>query len=427
MRRETGILLFCLLTSAMAITAVKTVIPNKCINKNKFIEALSKGDPLTVEVFDVPLMPGKKPFEKCASEWNQFGTCCNVVHLEALHSFEQGTIDHNRHYLETALTDLASIISQQPSVSASFKKKVVEAVEGFNSSSNKCWGHMANIRGAALCPTCSGRSESFFNAAKDKLLIGADTCRDVVDKCEPVFKTLSWLKKQIGNIENEFKKVTDKAAQQAVTTYLAEIKRYSPPKELEDAFAVYDLQKQDEVRTGVYSASLCAMFVNIRKKPFIWVDDANSRHRKKKAEIKIKYDEVAALESTFENSIDLKTLTPADTSNARAKFFGAAYAKYQAMEAELQAAKDTYNKEREIERSNKNSLSLLTAGSRSLMNELALAHSPFADLVADCSVLLDSSDVAGFSKNDLADCCTVQSLSMGAQNFRAMNLSLAFP
>lgn len=243
-----------------------------CLTKNKFLADLKVTEPC-VGIFTNVLMPQAPNSFKCGAEWNTFGTCCNSTHLENLYKFEADIIDRNKMMTSIGLGILNGKINAW-NTSDPFKAQALEMNKKVLATTEVCWNYVKKIRGSALCSICSGRSEKYFSASKDKILVDPTTCRTSVDSCEVFFNAYTWLRKNFKNLTQKLGLATSKEADEK-TLYDAmkkAVEDYSPPQYLLDAFAEYDQHKNDTVRLGIHSAKLCSMFLNVRNRPFYWGD-----------------------------------------------------------------------------------------------------------------------------------------------------------
>ena len=262
---------FCLLA---CVEKAEANTANSCLQKNPFIKSLAAPGLTHVEIF---AQPKTGRFMYCSSEWRPHGSCCNSEDLVIASNFDDFVIRKNKEVIFYKVYHIENILKMALDYSLSthwlgenkkFVREVIAIInlESFRKHTDRCWNHMSKIRNSALCSTCSGRSELFFS--KDKILISADACRDIVDSCQPYFAHLEQIYSLIKSKRTPFEKmVLELNPYSTIKSSIDLFFQISPPAQLWEAFAEYVKHRGDEQRAGLHSAKVCSMIANIKKLP----------------------------------------------------------------------------------------------------------------------------------------------------------------
>ena len=206
---------------------------NTCIVKNKFLENLWKRD---VRIYSQPSIAFKK--SRCDYEWKPHKTCCDLDSLiEYAKKDQQFTADAvsfiNQKFaqffnplteliegfqkVEKNLKSLSQATGQKKQVIdvmmklnlTSFKNMMAEKDIGnlFQIENRKCWELYIVKRSSALCQTCSGRGEKFFNGPR--ALVASDTCEQILAECSRAFDMTVDFIEIVGVLAEEFDKFID--------------------------------------------------------------------------------------------------------------------------------------------------------------------------------------------------------------------------
>ena len=206
----------------LAVLAVGFSIQGKthghCKELNPFLTRLSKD----VEIYESPTMGGSP---HCKPEWDKYGTCCEarslIEYVETDNHKIRGSLrDVNTEFGQfySFLTELNQTLftmstlkyfDWSPLIKTEFTAKKIRKfikvlngkflnnsifytynepnmVEKFASANKKCWDRMVQLRNAAVCSTCSGRSRVFF--MKQKANMDQATCSSIMNDCYISFK-----------------------------------------------------------------------------------------------------------------------------------------------------------------------------------------------------------------------------------------------
>jgi hypothetical protein len=268
------LLLLLLVRSAHSVT-------DSCLEKNPFLKVMSTAVPVSVQVFPA-VKTGE--FEHCKYEWAKYGACCDQHDLAGFAQLEGVLLKSNENALIKAFNEMRTAIERSGDmfiVSPHENKQAESATKGlkqyrgqysfenFKEESNKCWKTMGETRSSALCSICSGRSQIFFK--KGKILVPQETCQKVVEDCELFFLKLSTIIKRFPQVLESYKRmnVINDVEFLEYEILQKELSSYCPPKELLDAFALYEESKSLDQRTDLKASNICSMILNIRKTPYI--------------------------------------------------------------------------------------------------------------------------------------------------------------
>ena len=194
-----------------------------CRDQNPFISRLAG-----VTVFGQPVA---STTTGCKSEWSKNGTCCDAISLAAYARSDKARImasvaslnkvfeNFHKTFLSLNFTAQRLAALQEFNwkgtglVNATMEPKLVEIITKFNldvikrpiftgmgiqdianefgPANLKCWSKMADLRNAALCSICSGKSAAFFWEKKANM--DQATCDLVFGECWQSFKALNVL------------------------------------------------------------------------------------------------------------------------------------------------------------------------------------------------------------------------------------------
>ena len=287
---------------------------NSCLHKNPFIKSLASPGVTQVEIYAEP-KTGK--FKYCSSEWNPYGSCCNPEDLVIAVSFDNFIIQKNRDLLfdKAYMVQRSMEFSIQAFSSRSFQltkshryllkvtADIIKEInlEPYKKLSDRCWDHMAKIRNSALCSTCSGRSEMFFS--KDKILISADACREIVDSCQPYFAHLEHIYALVKSKRTTIEEtVLALKPSSLIKSAIDKFFKFSPPVQLWEALSDYVKHRSDEQRSGLHSAKVCSMIASINKLPsLVALEDQDSYFLKKLSKEKASMKHKQSMNDAAEN------------------------------------------------------------------------------------------------------------------------------
>ena len=237
----------------LPLVALSNPVPNSCIDKNPFLASMKNAKPLSVGLYTTPKF---KEFKYCEDEWNRFGSCCHNIDLVDFFTLESRLLHVNRKYLTKAVGAIATISGDQ------------QTFLDFDSHSRQCWHYMKKVRGSALCSTCSGRSQEFFDG--DRILISPRTCEKALPMCEDFFLLISKVSKIIPGILSDRKsRKMRKAKYHKLKSLHDDLEKYKPPTKLIQAFEEY--RNAILFRRPILLASIkvCSMIMNIHKQPYL--------------------------------------------------------------------------------------------------------------------------------------------------------------
>lgn len=185
---------FVVLLGFQAVSAVGST----CKDANPFIKSLVAERKIVV--VDDPV----DSKSHCATEWQEFGTCCTEesavryakIDKDLLKTATEIVIDSlktQEMLTRKILQDLKSWISSDPNLNKSSEisssvvniQQSLQEVQNITASTHEdCWTReMVQIRSASICSTCSGRSLIFF--FEDQAIVSFDTCKEMLNKCSP--------------------------------------------------------------------------------------------------------------------------------------------------------------------------------------------------------------------------------------------------
>ena len=196
------VLLFAIFAGAKAISSPRGL----CLEKNLFLQKLSKSSIHKVQVFKFPRMG---IHTKCENKWNAYGSCCEVQSLveyaikdrEQIHNnmtkvksgileiFNQlrsliGVLDTVRQLQRPDLQSLRDRIEEvqrnNPHLVASNINASIAVLNSTDVAS--CSDELSRVRGSALCTICSGNSQ--FSFLGGKAVLSTDVCLGLYSKCE---------------------------------------------------------------------------------------------------------------------------------------------------------------------------------------------------------------------------------------------------
>ena len=202
-----SIILSILITSTLSIP----ILDANCEDKNPFLRILGSSGVQILE--EVSFQKGTK----CKTEWEEFGTCCDIDGL-----IEYANNDHQSirlavrdtkikvYEISTLLTNLLQNVKWIAKNEDIFLGKRTTTIIGplllkiepkiklttsitnspnFNKSIDSCWKTMKKARSNSLCPSCSGRSELFFE--RGKAIISENVCAVIMNDCSSWFSQIS--------------------------------------------------------------------------------------------------------------------------------------------------------------------------------------------------------------------------------------------
>lgn len=248
---RTFFLVFLVVTAAVA-----SLDKGSCLEKNAFYPSMQNSSLFSVEIW--ARVARVRNARQCGNEWIQHGTCCDPLDLEGLIELENKMIDLNHQYLSDSVLKAAKLIGEQ------------DQFKSFPDQSSECWTFMKKMRSSALCSICSGRSEAFFHS--DKALIAEDTCKGAATACDAFFRAISDISKMFKSTDVfQARRSLSKGDFAELTQLAKDLKAYSPPQDLIDAFEEKVANELMAVPTTSNSVKICSKIMNIRKKPYILV------------------------------------------------------------------------------------------------------------------------------------------------------------
>lgn len=279
-----------------------------------------------------------------------------------------------------------------------------------------------------------GFLSDLFGPQRKVLQSGQGQAADRRGHLRGVLQSSDLAQQQAARLNATFARDLASEAYKNLTAITATMKKYSPTAKLVEAFAAYDKHKNDQPRTGLYSAQLCAMFVNLRQMPFDFVEEANSRCRLRKARLRVNYGDVLTMEKDLDPALDaLKSelhgkpdaeIEAAKTALRKKAFGIVGYSRYEKKVQESEDLRKLCEAEEQSEKLDRQ-LSIVASPSRGLPKLPGVVPVDIDPFSGDCSMLLDSSFELGSTAGiDVSSCCTVQATTHG---LRPMNMSLRFP
>ena len=201
-----------------------------CQNKNPFIKHLfDRGVDLYPEPTNAPHLVKRS----CPTEWPKFGSCCDRTSLLEYAKKDQSDIMTAASIVEkkfreftTAIRPLYDVIVllsaiKNDNVFVGLVRNIMRRfdsknlyyfthlmqnknlVADFQRDNRKCWTKIVAVRKSALCQTCSGRSQEFFEGKKIK--ISEHTCTDILSFCASTFEQIANLLKILGILAEDIK------------------------------------------------------------------------------------------------------------------------------------------------------------------------------------------------------------------------------
>ena len=299
---------------------VRTGLPlSTCSNKNPFLKHLYQRG---VDLFTQPQMQANG----CPGEWSLHGTCCNKTQLQDYAKKDkQDIIAASKLLIEQTLLfvngakSLYSIISdltKDDSDSRRSNRFVLKLMHGFDQTNlryfaslmdqmnspqeiknftaetKQCWATVSDLRNRALCETCSGRSQVFFE--DDLAKISQATCSKLMQACMDSFSfTIRFLKvlgilsenikgsklvsERCWRIKSRLKRLGTISHEIAAGHLTSRISRFRPMKSI--AFHPTQIQiskdqeqkakKDIELEYLTEASNLCNKFLRLSKEPFI--------------------------------------------------------------------------------------------------------------------------------------------------------------
>jgi hypothetical protein len=187
----------------------------RCPTSNPYLDQFR----ISIELYDRPLMINSH----CQGEWDSYGTCCNPDTLlnhqqkdtELINAALQ-SVNNNLIKFKQALESIQLLIMQEAVMPADrvhphikeFQQKAdcltqdsrfkdyfkfitgltKQEFDRFLADNTACWQEMIRARSAALCSTCSGRSNQFFEGKRG--IISEEYCSAILQTCSAPLKIL---------------------------------------------------------------------------------------------------------------------------------------------------------------------------------------------------------------------------------------------
>lgn len=258
------------------------ICSSNCFGKNKFLDQLAKSNTIPVEIFGTPTTAGLEETNQCGSEWKDHGVCCNPDDLFLYFRHEERMIWNEYQKKRDSIGEIVQRLEKL--LHGKSKPPIANYLirRGFKRLQNeysKCQEALLHIRGPALCSVCSGRSETFFNSKKDKLLIDKDTCKTAIAACQPAFDLHHVISQNMSQVIDEVIAVVDVKDLEDLSLMMLERNKslmYTPPKHLISAFsAIKEANTTKNQDQALVSA--CSLLVDIVKKPYTLVRGASSK------------------------------------------------------------------------------------------------------------------------------------------------------
>ena len=269
----------CLLTLVLgAVQARKSKSPDTqlCLNKNPFIRSLSAQGIFSVEVYSKPRFT---KFAHCQDEWDLHGSCCNQDDLLMAYRADDALISETvKHFdslydslNESVTGGLEQPLDEQDKAALRGIQALIQTTN-FSNITDTCWDFMKNVRGSALCSTCSGRSQLYFS--EDKILVSPRTCQKAADSCEAFFDSLHRFYEAAGAVIKMHDDARYERFRAAFRTEQLKVlvTAFALPTELVQAFRDYSAIECEKVlQKKVKAAEICSMMLNVNKAPYIVV------------------------------------------------------------------------------------------------------------------------------------------------------------
>jgi hypothetical protein len=266
-----------------------------CAKNNQFLSLLTS-EAVTVDIFNKPEINTEA--KVCGHEWRDYGTCCDHHELLILYEYERAVINRNAKEISNTLSRIGRVLKPLGFDDNSTKSGIMANMyQSFKESSNVCWTRIIKIRGSALCSICSGRSSNYFDSSKKKAFISPDTCRSAVKACKSYFGKLDWLLSNVKTAVEEVKAKKDVNSIVRMLKYSNRLKKFTPPREILEAFREYALGVDQSLPSlhgidGLRSAKVCSTFLNIRNKPYVCLKDSRGKFTIETATINAKYKDL---------------------------------------------------------------------------------------------------------------------------------------
>ena len=206
----------------------QTTTSSACVSKNKFIENLWSRD---VKIFDSPRQTYQP--SSCDFEWKPYKTCCDldslIEYAKKDREFTKQAVNYINEKFKDFYEPMNKLLSAFEKIAnlptninaaARQKKKIFDLMKQTNLTSfknmmanknltnyfvaenQKCWDHYISLRSSALCQTCSGRSQAFFNGTLGK--VPAEMCTSILENCSVSFDMIVDFVEVVGVLAEQF-------------------------------------------------------------------------------------------------------------------------------------------------------------------------------------------------------------------------------
>lgn len=234
-----------LVIALIYISTVLAARPKSCAGKNIVTDRLAK---VGVKILDF-VTPSERV---CKNEWEAHGTCCDATSMKNYLSQQKTETRSAAKNMGESLEKTVDLISKSMSpkvlVTADAKKSVMKHgsvylpsvyleikkdvdyfkahLNQFYDSQEKCADAINEERTSAICYSCSGRGEIFFQNDEARML--DSECTDFLRKCQLALFDLSRYQKMLDNYKTIFVHM-----QQTVTDFNPDV----DPKDFEFGIA----------------------------------------------------------------------------------------------------------------------------------------------------------------------------------------------
>lgn len=203
------LLLVVLVASLDAATASNYQRQNaKCLGKHTFFEKIFGEEGAKSKVLVRPVVETNS---KCGEEWALHKTCCKIADIEEVARTDAAKIRTQGKELINSVEELALVVSNfvnkwnilkilkdQAESNKHYSRidiyltkksaslgETLETIrlDSFETKITKCTEAIIRLRNNALCPLCSGRSETFFIPGNKRVLITEQICNSYLESC----------------------------------------------------------------------------------------------------------------------------------------------------------------------------------------------------------------------------------------------------
>ena len=180
----------------------------KCLEKHSFFEKIFGEEGAKSKVFVRPVVEINT---KCGEEWALHKTCCKIADIEEVAKADADRIRTQGKELINSVEQLGLVVSrfvtrwsqlkklkEQTDLEAIYPKfdtflitkigtlrNTIQQIRknSFESKITNCTEAIIRLRNNALCPLCSGRSETFFIPGNKRVLITEQICKSYLESC----------------------------------------------------------------------------------------------------------------------------------------------------------------------------------------------------------------------------------------------------